>query len=350
MQDVGEETADSLGEIAVEEDTGALYWIENGFKERRIVRGGFDGGDRSVIHRTDEFLLRIALDPAERMIYYNASNGLVGAGIRRIGFEGGQVELVLEREVGDIAVDGRGGRVYWVQEGAIGEYGTNIWWAALDGSDPKPIIHHPFDHYTTGIVLDPAMGKIYWATVDYRDTHAQIVQRANLDGSGIEPVTTANPGLDDWPVFLSIDPAARQLYWVNGEDGEFYRVSLDGGEAELLFEDPGPYGPFGLAVLASEPKAPSFRRGDGDGDGVITVTDPIATLGALFLGGAQLGCADAADANDDGAVDLSDAVAMLTYLFLGGFDIPLPGPIDCGADPGPPFDDLGCEAYAACSP
>jgi hypothetical protein len=163
-------------------------------------------------------------------------------------------------------------------------------------------------------------------------------------------VTAANPGLDDWPVFLGIDRVERKLYWVNGEDHEFYRVNLEGGQAESLFADSDSYGPFGFAVLSSVARPPRFRRGDADGDGSIALTDPIVTLGALFLGESPLGCGDAADVNDDGTVDLSDAVGVLAYLFLGGFEIPLPGPLQCGSDPVPPSDALGCDAYPSCAP
>jgi len=120
------------------------------------------------------------------------------------------------------------------------------------------IIHHPFEHHTTGIALDPLGRKIYWATVDYRESHAQIIQRANLDGSAVEDVTAANPGLDDWPVFIDLDLRQRMAYWVNGEDGVFYRVRLDGGEAERLHEDAGPYGPFDLAWVRPRKAPPGF--------------------------------------------------------------------------------------------
>ena len=50
--------------------------------------------------------------------------------------------------------------------------------------------------------------------------------------------------------------------------------------------------------------------------------------------------ANAADPNDDGNIDISDAIAILTFLFLGG-KFPAPTP------PGPAahdttLDELGC--------
>ncbi len=81
--------------------------------------------------------------------------------------------------------------------------------------------------------------------------------------------------------------------------------------------------------------ASTFRRGDTNLDGKVDISDPVGTLGFLFLGAASdsLPCKDAADSNDDGKLDLSDAVYTLTYKFLGGAETPAPGPLTCGADP-----------------
>jgi hypothetical protein len=83
-----------------------------------------------------------------------------------------------------------------------------------------------------------------------------------------------------------------------------------------------------------------FRRGDTNVDQHVDISDPIATLGFLFLGGTALPCADAADANDDGKVDISDAIATLTSLFLGGLELPPPNG-SSGEDP--TSDGLGCQ-------
>lgn len=65
--------------------------------------------------------------------------------------------------------------------------------------------------------------------------------------------------------------------------------------------------------------------GNVNGDLRIDISDPIALLSFLFLGGAGPACKpidECADANADGRVDLSDSVHILNYLFLGG---PPPG-------------------------
>jgi hypothetical protein len=85
-----------------------------------------------------------------------------------------------------------------------------------------------------------------------------------------------------------------------------------------------------------------FRRGDADGNGAQELTDPIAVLSFLFLGGPEPGCVEAADADDDGVLTIADAVRSLSYLFLG-FPRSLPAPFPaCGPDATP--SALGCRA------
>ena len=83
-----------------------------------------------------------------------------------------------------------------------------------------------------------------------------------------------------------------------------------------------------------------FVRGDSNGDGDVDLSDGVATLGYLFLGGARLDCDDAADANDDGRLNVSDPVATLMSLFSGAGPLPAPSEIP-GVDP--TDDGLSCD-------
>ncbi len=100
-----------------------------------------------------------------------------------------------------------------------------------------------------------------------------------------------------------------------------------------------------FAVSPAFPQARFFTRGDGNADGALDISDPVATLGFLFLGDAPPACLDAVDANDDGVPDLSDAIYSLAFQFLGG--APPPPPFgECGEDP--TADALNCQSYPAC--
>jgi hypothetical protein len=89
-----------------------------------------------------------------------------------------------------------------------------------------------------------------------------------------------------------------------------------------------------------------FRRGDGNDDGKVDLSDAVFILGFLFGGGSGPACEDACDATDDGKLDISDGIQILGALFLGQGPIPAPGMTDCGADP--TGDVLGCEASTSC--
>ena len=75
------------------------------------------------------------------------------------------------------------------------------------------------------------------------------------------------------------------------------------------------------------------------------MSDAIWILNALFSGGPQTQCADAADVNDSGAADISDPVYLSNFLFFGTvLPPPSPGHTACGPDP--TEDLLDCIASA----
>ena len=86
-------------------------------------------------------------------------------------------------------------------------------------------------------------------------------------------------------------------------------------------------------VLEPLPESP-FIRGDANRDGLVELSDPVRTLGYLFLGEDDLEtfCADAADTDDDGILVLTDPILVLNHLFLGG-PAPLPPFPEAGLDP-----------------
>jgi hypothetical protein len=92
-------------------------------------------------------------------------------------------------------------------------------------------------------------------------------------------------------------------------------------------------------LLQILPDGALFVRGDSNRDGRINVSDPVNTLGHLFLGAGPLDCSDAADADDGGSVELADIIVTLEHLFLGGPPLPPPFASE-GNDPTP--DALSC--------
>ena len=84
----------------------------------------------------------------------------------------------------------------------------------------------------------------------------------------------------------------------------------------------------------------SFRRGDSDGDGRLTIIDPVANLFFQFFGH-PVPCRDALDFDDNGFLSIQDPVGNLTHQFLNGPPPAPPGAV-CGKDPD--GGNLGCES------
>lgn len=118
---------------------------------------------------------------------------------------------------------------------------------------------------------------------------------------------------------------------------------------------PPPDAPFNLDVrydltVGKIPTDSWFRRGDVNDDGPVNLTDAIALLEFLFLGGEPPSCFDAADTDDTGTLLITDAIYLLSWLFLGGCPPPAPGPHDCGPDNRRDCPDAACgnDAFADC--
>ena len=75
--------------------------------------------------------------------------------------------------------------------------------------------------------------KIYWT-----DSHANLVQRADLDGSNVETlIRGSNPQITVQQMRgLALDPDEEKLYWGGTQMGKVFRAFWDGSSPELLLE------------------------------------------------------------------------------------------------------------------
>ena len=69
-----------------------------------------------------------------------------------------------------------------------------------------------------------------------------------------------------------------------------------------------------------------FVRGAVNTDEKVDISDAVAILDYLFVGGPGPEPREAGDTNGDGNLDITDGIYLLTYLFLGGPKPPLPFP------------------------
>jgi hypothetical protein len=124
------------------------------------------------------------------------------------------------------------GELFWL---AI--VGNQVFTAADDGGGARTLASGGGISAPDGIAVDVAGGKMYWTNMgtltDGPHTPAGSVQRANLDGSGIEVLL--QPGVTtNTPKQMQIDLVHRKIYWSDREGAKAWRANLDGSSPEVL--------------------------------------------------------------------------------------------------------------------
>jgi hypothetical protein len=131
-----------------------------------------------------------------------------------------------------VAVDARGGHVYWTGMGVPSANDGFVMRANLDGTNVQTLVPAGGTYTPKQMKLDLAGGKMYWS-----DREGMRVMRANLDGSQIEALVTTGQGDTDrmneanWCVGLALDLAGGWIYWsqkgpTNGHVGSLRRAHL----------------------------------------------------------------------------------------------------------------------------
>ena len=115
-----------------------------------------------------------------------------------------------------------GGKMYWTDVGKIQR-------ANLDGSGVEDLVTlTPTGgvFLPNGLALDLGRGQMYW-------TDQRIIQRANLDGSGVEALVFFTTGVSS-PNGIALDLGSGQMYWTNASADKIQRANLDGSGVEDL--------------------------------------------------------------------------------------------------------------------
>ena len=142
-------------------------------------------------------------------------------------------DLSLPEGIGvPVGADDEGPRLYWTDAGS-----DRIQRAHLDGSGVEDVVDSGLV-YPRGLAVDLAASKLYWT-----DYGTDKIQRANLDGSEIEDLVTT--GLQT-PLALALDAVAGKLYWSDNGTDKIQRANLDGSEVEDLVT--GLQSPLSLAL------------------------------------------------------------------------------------------------------
>jgi len=214
-------------DIVVDAVGGKIYWTEN--SAGRIKRANLDGSGIQTLYTGLSAPAGLALDRANSRLYWVENPLLLGSNrIRSASMNGGGAiqNLVTSGTADpiDLQLDLEGGKIYWT-DAAAGQ----IRRANLDGSGAGTFI--------TGLTspqslrLDVNTRTLYW-TSDGLLIFADKIQRANLDGAVVvEDLVTA--GLSAL-TGIELDLANGRLYWADSGTGRIQSANLDGSNVQTV--------------------------------------------------------------------------------------------------------------------
>ena len=137
-----------------------------------------------------------------------------------------------------IAVDVAGGHLFWTTMGVPADNDGSLRRSELDGSKITTIVATGMTYTPKQLKLDLAGQKLYWA-----DREGMRIQRAAMDGSGLETLVTVATGdaarkdAGNWCVGLALDLTHGFVYWTqkgpdNGKVGSIRRAHLQMPDGE----------------------------------------------------------------------------------------------------------------------
>jgi DNA-binding beta-propeller fold protein YncE len=131
-----------------------------------------------------------------------------------------------------VAVDVKGGHVFWTNMGLPSGNDGTIARSDLDGKNVETIVKSGGTYTPKQMKVDVATGKLYWS-----DREGMRVMRSNLDGSMLETLVQTGTDADrsdasHWCVGIAVDVAGGKFYWTqkgpdNGKVGTINRAPLD---------------------------------------------------------------------------------------------------------------------------
>lgn len=129
--------------------------------------------------------------------------------------------LTLAFSLGAIAVPATAQKIYW-------NGGQTIQRANLDGTGVEALVDlRP--SYANQVAVDQSHAKIYWTQIN-----PDLIRRANLDGTNVETVLS-----DSTAWTIAIDEINGYIYWSVGWSGwgnRIRRCDLDGNDAQDILD------------------------------------------------------------------------------------------------------------------
>ena len=285
--------------FAVDLANGLLYWgVQTGRNKGAIQRSGLDGGNiQTLKDRLTSVPMGVAVDNVDGRVYWTNSRGR----IQSIAAEGNaKITNVVQDLSNPGAIAFSNGYLYWAE--ALGKIRRiSLTTAQATVEDIATGLGEPLS-------IAVAKGKLYW--VERRADSSGSLQRANLDGTGIQELRVFASGV---PTSIAVDGSDSKIYWTRST-GAIQRSNLVGKSVKDIVT--GLTRPVGIAIGTTEAEPVverPTRRSDVNRDGKVDEID-LGIVGAALFGGSPPARPGRLDVNSDGALTIADLVQVVRDL------------------------------------
>ena len=277
--------------IAVDASSGKVYWTEKtGASSGTINSANLDGTSVTELTSILSVPMGITVDATGNNLYWTNARGR----IQRANLDGSGIQNVVQDLSGPTDIVVSNGFIYWT------EGGNSVRRVSMSG---QKIVGDIAANLGTVGGLAVGGGKVYWT--EQTGASGGSVNGANLDGTNLETLAT----LLSAPMGITVDTAGSKLYWTNAR-GRVQRANLNGSGIQNVVDGLGNPGEIvisnSISTLTGTPLTPpvSYATYDVNKDGAVDNTDAGLVIDALETNNARY------DVNGDGAVDFLDVVLV----------------------------------------
>ena len=285
-------SVDNAMNIAVDASNGKVYWTEKTGESRGTINSAnLDGTSVTELTSILSVPMGISVDATGSKLYWTNTRGR----IQSANLDGSGIQNVLQDLSAPTDIVVSNGFIYWT----VGS--NSIRRVNISG---QKIAQDIAANLGSVGGLAVGGGKVYWT--EMTATGGGTINSANLDGTNLETLAT----LLSAPMGISVDTAGSKLYWTNAR-GRVQRANLNGSGIQNVVEGLGSPGEIVISNSISETAAGtpptttvSYAPYDVNKDGTVDNTDAGLVIDALGTSNARY------DVNGDGTVNFLDVVLV----------------------------------------
>ena len=209
----------SLVNLKLDSLNSQLFWQQAGTLHTARTKGQSPSEGRSVVDLQHPVGDYFDFDYDAGVVFWEQGNTIRSASIDDPG--SAQDVFTIAANVEEIAIDAENRRIYWY------ETDGEIWTSPLSSFSPSRLAVGINE--VGALAADPLGNRVYWT-----NPHNNLIQRVPFDGdsSGSSVETVVARGLVD-PLGLALDPTSRRLYWADPGRESISIAHIDGSHCAL---------------------------------------------------------------------------------------------------------------------